>query len=269
MSKGVLVDITKCIGCDACTVACKMWNNIDFGENARFHVQERSEVPDKNAFMLDYKNWTKIVLHKPEKNGEKVWRYVKFQCLHCIEPGCVASCFATALRRNENGAILFYPNLCVGCRYCMLACPFDVIKYEWEKTFPLIAKCHMCSTRMEQGQAPACIGVCPTNVMTFGDKDAMLALAKTTIQNDAKYVPHIYGETEAGGTAWMYISDIPFEQLGFNTDITTRPIPEYSYDFQKYTKHAMVGIGTLLTALFLYTKRRNNIAEEEAKKKNN
>lgn len=256
-SQGVLVDITKCIGCDACSVACKMWNENEF-ENTRSHVQGRET---KN---LDYKNWTNITLHRiNQEDNSEVWRYSKFQCLHCDEPACVASCFATALKKSESGAVVFYPNKCVGCRYCMLACPFDIIKYEWEKTFPIIAKCHLCHTRLAKDQAPACVGACPTGVMTVGKKYELLELAKETIANDSNYVQHIYGENEAGGTGWMYISDTPFEQLGFNTDVTTRPLPEYSYEyFQKYTTGVMIGWGTLLTALYLFNQRRSTIAKE-------
>jgi len=264
-SKAVLVDITKCIGCDACSVACKMWNDIefrdvDFNENKSFHKTEREKIK------LDGYNWTSISLHKVEKEDKTVWRYAKHQCLHCDMPACAAACFATALKKDPNGPVIFYPNLCVGCRYCFLACPFDKIKYEWDKSFPFIAKCHMCPTRIAEGQAPACVSVCPTNVMTFGDKDEMLALARKTIESDDKYVKHIYGEKEAGGTSWLYISDVPFEELGFNTEVKDRPMPEYSYDFQKYAKYAVVGWGTMLTAFYLYTKRRNEVAKEEKNK---
>lgn len=258
-SKAILVDITKCIGCDACTVACKMWNDIEFKEIRRFHAEDREKIK------LDAYHWTSISLHKVEKDGKIVWRYAKHQCLHCDIPACAVACFATALKKYPNGPVVFYPNLCVGCRYCMLACPFDKVKYEWYEPFPWIAKCHMCPTRIAEGQAPACVSVCPTNVMTLGDKDEILALARKTIESDDKYVKHIYGEKEVGGTAWLYISDVPFEKLGFRTDVTTKPMTYYSYGFQKYTKHAMVGWGMLLTALYLYTKRREKIAKEEKK----
>lgn len=257
MSKGVLVDLTKCVGCGSCTVACKLWNDLKFDD-------QNSPAVGMNPTLNDI-NWTTVSFNEVEKDGQPVWRFVKKQCLHCETPACASACFAKAFQKTEAGPVIYYPHLCVGCRYCMLACPFDIPKYEWDKSFPLVTKCQMCSTKVDKGEAPACVSVCPTDVMTFGERDELLAKAKEIIQKDSRYVQHIFGEKEVGGTAWIYISDIPFEQLGFRTDVTHRPLQEYSHDFLKYTPYVAVTWGALLTGLYVYTKRRKEIADEEKK----
>ncbi|MTI81801.1 MAG: 4Fe-4S dicluster domain-containing protein, partial [Firmicutes bacterium] len=191
MSKGVLVDLTKCVGCGSCTVACKLYNDNEF--------EKKSPAVGLDPKLTD-ENWTVVSTKQLEIDNEPTWRFVKQQCLHCEEPACVSACFARALQKTEEGPVIYYPHLCVGCRYCMIACPFDIPKYEWEKAFPLITKCQMCSGKVFNGEAPACVSVCPTDVMTFGDREEMLALAKKTVESDGNYVKHIYGEKEAGGT---------------------------------------------------------------------
>lgn len=251
--KGVLIDLTKCIGCGSCTLACKMWNHLKFDEK---FTDQGSEAK------LSDKNWTVVKSVTAETNNQPVHRFVKSQCMHCQYPACESACFAKAFQRTDKGQVIYYPHLCVGCRYCMLACPFDIPKFEWDKTLPLVTKCQMCSDRIENGEAPACVGVCPTNVITYGDRNELLDQARKTINSNDNYTKHIYGEHEAGGTNWLYISDIPFNQLGFRTEVTTRPIPEYSYEFLKYTSPAIFAWGGLLTAMHIYTKRRNEIAKK-------
>jgi formate dehydrogenase iron-sulfur subunit len=238
--KGVLVDITKCIGCGSCTVACKMYNKNKF-------ISDRVPAGGEHAKLAD-ENWTvirKVRLDSEKKThlpalpladssvavnpsacnrdkGKEVWRFVKEQCLHCDEPACAESCFAKALQKTETGAVVYYPNNCVGCRYCMLACPFHIPKFEWSKPLPAITKCMFCYSKISEGEMPACVSVCPTDVMKFGEKETLLQEAKSILAKNPNYVQHIYGEQEAGGTSWIYISDVPFEELGF------RKVPLYS-----------------------------------------
>lgn len=248
MAKGVLVDLTKCIGCESCTVACNLWNGLGFDE----------EKPNMNfQRKLNDKNWTVVNSHEiSDEQQQPVWRFVKQQCFHCQEPACVSACFSKALQKTEAGAVVYYPHLCVGCRYCMVACPFDIPKYEWDKSFPLVTKCQMCSTRMAEGEAPACVAVCPTGVMEFGERDVLLAKAKDLIARDKRYVNAVYGEQEVGGTAWLYISDVPFGKLGFKTDLGTTPLPTYSNSFLKNVPGAAFIWGIIVTGMYYYTKRR-------------
>ncbi|SHK22619.1 4Fe-4S dicluster domain-containing protein [Desulforamulus aeronauticus] len=257
MSKGVLVDLTKCVGCGSCTVACKLYNGNAWDETT-------PTLGDKAK--LTGKNWT-VVHHKEVKdsNGQPVWRFVKQQCLHCKEPACVSACFAKAFQKTEAGPVIYYPHLCVGCRYCMVACPFNVPKYEWEKAFPLVTKCMMCSDKVEKGEAPACVSVCPADVFKFGEREELLKEAKAIIAKDAKYVKHIYGEEEVGGTDWIYISDVPFDQLGFKTNVTKRSLPSYTASFMHATPFVGITWGVILTGLYHYTKRRNQVSKENNK----
>lgn len=256
MSKGVLVDITKCIGCGSCTVACKLWNELKFDRENPGHGEE--------AILTDH-NWTTVNYKKINKDGDQVWRFAKEQCLHCEEPACQSVCFSKAFEKTPEGAVVYKPNLCVGCRYCMIACPFEIPKYQWDKVLPSVTKCQMCHTRLSNGEAPACSSVCPTSVMTFGDREEILALAKDKISKEGKYVNHIYGEKEAGGTSWLYISDVPFDELGFPLNVPKSSLPHYTHEFLKWTPHMFIGGGALFTALSFYTKRRNKISEGKKK----
>ena len=268
-AKGVLIDLTKCMGCASCVVACKMYNNNKWVENRKNIVGTDRSAPatGENALLAD-ENWTVVQKHRvPRADGGESWRYVKKQCLHCKDPACASSCFATAFKQTELGPVGYHPNLCVGCRYCMLACPFSVPKFEWDNPLPMLTKCSMCPDRIENGDAPACVVVCPTDVMQFGRYDDMLAEAKRRLASDGRYVQHIYGEKEVGGTLWMYISDKPFESLGFKMHVPERSIPSYTSKFMKGTPIFGAIWFAVLTCLYLFTKRRADVKKEAEKSK--
>lgn len=252
MAKAVLVDIPKCIGCGSCTVACKLWNKLEF--------DDKNPAVGPNSQLTDT-NWTSVKLNKVncKDSQQPLWRFVKQQCFHCLEPACASSCFSKALQKTKEGPVIYYPDLCVGCRYCMIACPFSIPKYEWQRSFPLVSKCQMCATKTALGEAPACVSVCPTMALKYDDRSILLNYAKQLINNNSSYINEIYGENEVGGTSWLYISDIPFEQLGFKTDVGTKALPSYTHQFLKYTPAIAIGWGAILTTLSIYTKRRNKI----------
>jgi len=278
-AKGVLVDLTKCIGCGSCVVACKMYNKNEW-------ITDRTPTSGENAKLAD-ENWTVVQKCRLDKetgkkissgvdgvnvparsDGSEVWRFVKKQCFHCKEPACVSSCFATAFRQTESGPVVYHPNLCVGCRYCMLACPFSIPKFEWSKAIPVLTKCTMCSKRVANGDAPACVTVCPTDVMTFGNHKDLLAEAKRMLGSDHRYVQHIYGEEEAGGTLWIYITDKPFEELGFKTNVPKRSIPSTTSNYMKATPIVGAVWFVVLSALYFITGRRaalKKLKEQAAK----
>lgn len=255
--KGVLVDITRCVNCESCVVACRLYNGLEEGKNGAKETQAEKDKLVSNR-------WTVVQKVKVEKNGNAVRRYVKQQCLHCLEPACASAFFSKALQKTPEGPVVYNEKLCVGCRYCFIACPFEIPTYEWDKSFPRVQKCQMCLARVADNQMPACASVCPTSAITFGKREDLLKEAKSRIAaNPALYVDHIYGEKEAGGTSWLYLSDVPFEQLGFNTKVTHRPIPDYTWQVLKWTPYIFVGWGALLTGMYMYTKRRAEVHAEE------
>jgi len=251
-AKGVLVDIPKCIGCESCSMACRAHNKLEWKpEDQAKTAEERAQDPSKG---LKSGTWTSINLYKSEVSGSVENRFVKTQCLHCIEPACAGACFVNALRKTPEGPVVYNQGLCVGCRYCMLACPFDIIKYEWEKSIPGISKCQMCSDRLESGDSPACVSVCPTGAITFGKRSELLAEAKRRISENeggVTYIKRVFGEEEAGGTSWMYISDVPFEDMRFRKDVPMSSIPSRTETYMTATPIVGVSWAAILTGIYV------------------
>ncbi|ACX51448.1 4Fe-4S ferredoxin iron-sulfur binding domain protein [Ammonifex degensii KC4] len=216
MPKAVLVDLTKCIGCRSCMVACKQWNDLP-AERQGF-VNDWATPRDTTA-----ETWTVVKYYIKDKDGRVVWRFIKRQCMHCVDPACVKACFSGALRKTPEGPVIQDPSRCIACLYCFNACPFHVPRYRTGGKGPVIMqKCRFCFDpggtydRVGQGQAPACVRACPGGALKFGERDALLKEAKDRIaQNPGRYVNQVYGESEFGGTSWLYLSDVPFEELGF------------------------------------------------------
>lgn len=221
---GMLTDTTKCIGCRLCELACSDANGLAMTEMSSAAVLNTPRRPSATA-------WTVVNKYQPSR-GPAVFR--KVQCMHCDEPACVSSCLVGALKKTKEGAVIYDESVCIGCRYCMNACPFTMLSYEYDDPYrPAIKKCLMCYARIsQQGGVPACAAACPTQATIFGKRQELLALAKQRIAEGAgKYVPRVYGETEAGGTGWLYLAAAPFEELGFPPDVGTTPYPEYTRDW--------------------------------------
>jgi formate dehydrogenase beta subunit len=214
---GMLYDATLCIGCKACVVACAEANDLQ----PDVRIDGLHQAPeDLNAFTKNI-----IKLYKP--TGRSPDSFVKQQCMHCLEPACVAACPFEALWKNEkNGVVAWEPSRCIGCRYCEIACPYHIPKFEWDAFNAKIVKCEFCRPRLDKGFEPACTSVCPTHAVIFGPREDLLTKAKQRI--DA--IPHkyfedrVYGEHDAGGTQVLYLSHVPFEELGL-PNLGTQPVP--------------------------------------------
>jgi formate dehydrogenase iron-sulfur subunit len=257
-SNAVLVDLVRCMGCRACQVACKAWN-----DNPGEMTLCLGCYDNPPGFSVD--TWSLIQFNEVEYNGDLHWVFAKRQCMHCLHPACVSACPVQALHKLDNGPVVYDKEKCIGCRYCMVACPFNVPRIDFYKFLPVITKCTFCAGRQSEGLEPACVKACPTDALTFGTRDELLAEGRTRIANRPdKYVNHIYGEREAGGTSWMYLSPVPFKDLiptvekafGF-PELDSEPVPEISESVAVYgTPTALATVGAVLAGVYWITKRR-------------
>ena len=153
----------------------------------------------------------------------------------------------------------------MGCRYCMIACPFGVPKYEYAKAVPYVRKCTFCSERQAKGQPPACTEACPSGALLFGERAQLLEVARTRIyQNPDRYVPHVYGEHEAGGTSWLYISDVPFEKLALRTGMPDERYPGLVAGALGAPPFVMTLWPPLLMGLYMFSRRREEVSQDES-----
>ena len=220
----VLVDLTRCVGCRMCEAACAEANGLpepDWSDDYSYASHRPTTATQ----------WTAVNRYETSR-GEL---FVKRQCMHCLHPACAAACLTKALEKQREGPVVWTEDRCMGCRYCMVSCPFDVPRFEYDSPVPKVAKCRMCFEKLLEegdGAQPACVEGCPNEVMSFGPREEMLELARRRIYADPDaYIHRIYGEHEAGGTGWLYISPVPFEELGFRTDLGTESYPEKTRDF--------------------------------------
>ena len=257
MSKAVLVDVTRCIGCRSCQVACKQWNEIP-AQATRF--TGATNPPVRSA-----KSWTRVEFKELETDdGAPAWRYVKQQCMHCLDPACASVCPVGAMTKTPEGPVVYDVEKCFGCRYCVEACPFGVPAFQWDKTLSLVRKCQMCDDRVSAGLKPACVTACPAGALQFGEKEPLVAKAQKLIaDNPTRYVDHVYGKDEVGGTAWLYVSDVPFEKLGMKTRLRKTRLPSYTWKSMAKVPWIAVGVGALMTGLYFYTHRRNTLAQKK------
>ena len=287
-ARTTLIDIANCIGCRACQVACKQWNETD-GEAT---VLE-SDLGFQNPATLSAKTYTLIAFHEMENAaspGGVESAFVMQRCLHCLEPACVSACPTTALQRDPDGPVSYAVDECIGCRYCMLACPWDVPTTDWNNRAPKISKCTHCADRVAQpvpiafnGQGisgdehkrfsdsiavPACVKACPADALRYGTRDEMLALAhKRIADRPDKYVDHVYGEKELGGTTVLYLSKVPFEKLGFPT-YGEKPFPAFTKTALGAVPPAVIGVGALLGASYaFFRKRAQRVADAAASRR--
>jgi formate dehydrogenase iron-sulfur subunit len=285
VAKATLIDTTKCIGCRSCQVTCKQWNQLP---------AEKTSAPEaglglQNPKLLSAK--TLCVIQQHEVADDKVPGgirsvFAKRQCMHCDEPACAAACPVTAMHKTDEGPVAYDPNKCIGCRYCLWACPWGVPTAEWDKLNPKISKCDMCYSRLKQqaptatngvalspdvrqdyaskSAVPSCVKQCPAGALKFGDREALLAEARDRMKkNPGKYVDHIYGEHEAGGTGMLYMASVPFADLGF-ADVKKKSYVAPAAAALSAVPPAVIGVGAALGGITMIAKRREEVAKAEA-----
>ena len=256
-SYGVLHDTTRCIGCRQCEQGCQKVNNLPmpkkpFSDQTVFNQKRRT-----SAYA-----WTVVNKYTTE-NGKVVFR--KLQCLHCQDPACASACFAKCFQKNPDGSVTYDGTQCVGCRYCMIACPFYVPGFQYDEPFdPLVQKCTFCEPRLKEGKLPGCVQSCPMDALTFGKRSDLIKIARKRIEdNPSRYVDYIYGEHDAGGTAWMTLSGVEPTQLGLDTHLGNRPMGELTYGALGSVP-MIIGFWPLLFAgVYGITRLRNAKFQEE------
>jgi len=236
---GILVDTTRCIGCRACEIACGEVHDLMVPDVLNDGaLEKRRDTSDKQ--------W--MVVNKFETEKGDV--FVKKQCMHCYQAACATACPTEAMNQTMRGPVIWNGDKCIGCRYCMVSCPFNVPKFEYHEWNPKIQKCTMCFERLEAGQKPACVAACPTDTLMFGTRVQNLEIARHRIYSHPdKYVHQIYGEHEAGGTGYIYLSAVPFDQIGFRTDLGNTPYPEYTKEFLYAVPMVLFGVPAFLLGL--------------------
>ena len=279
MSKAMLVDTTRCTACRGCQVACKQWNDLP--------AEETTNVGSyQNPYRLSAYTWTLVQMREVEHEGRLYWTFLKRQCMHCLHPACVSACPVGAMHKLPEGPVLYNDARCIGCRYCMTACPFRIPRFEWDKAVGYIRKCHFCYDRLAEGLAPACVKTCPSGALQFGEREEMIALAEQRLKaQPEKYIQHVYGKEEGGGTSVLILSAVPFAYLGLPTlrdqavseaerplvpfeylgvpSLSKEPVTKLNDDLARYGMPGIaVGVAAILAGLQWYSRRRAQASEQ-------
>ncbi len=248
--RGMLYDSTRCVGCQSCEIACAESHGLPAPIGAPKPGELRKTDEKHNTIVNSYKT----------SKGEV---FIKTQCMHCNEPACAAACLTQAMYKTKEGPVIWRGDKCMGCRYCMVSCPFDIPKFEYHSSNPKIQKCTMCFEKIKKGGMPVCAENCPAEAIKFGTRRELLKEArKRIIENPGTYVDEIYGEQTAGGTGFLYLSPVPFKELGMKTDLQNKSYPELSKGFLYTVPSVFVLLPPILLGIYEATKK-NQLHESD------
>lgn len=243
MSKAILYDATLCIGCKQCEQACAERNGLPYDEKIAAEQ--------------------KVSAHKLTAVLSSDGAFMRKLCMNCADPTCASVCPVGAFRKTADGPVVYDSSRCIGCRYCMFACPFQVPSYQWNERQPIVKKCDMCADRVAAGKVTACTEACPTGSTKFGEYNDLVDEARQRLRdNPGKYVDKIYGLYEVGGTSTLMLSAVPFEQFGFHTP--QEPLPLLTWRVLRHVPDVVVLGSVLLGGVWWITHRREEVALAEA-----
>lgn len=246
MARAVLYDSTQCVGCRLCEEACSKRWKLPYDE--KIAAEEKTSA-HKLTTIRTY--------------GE---RFSRKMCMHCLDPACASACPVAALQKTAAGPVVYEADRCMGCRYCLVACPFQVPSYEWSARLPLVKKCDLCSDRAATNEPTRCSEACPTGASITGDRDALIAEAKKRLAGKpGDYYQRIYGIEEVGGTSVLILSAVPFEQIGYNTQVEKTALPQYTWSALSHIPD-VVAMGTVLMGgIYWISHRKEKVAAEEGR----
>jgi len=248
--QAILYDSTRCLGCRACERVCAKTHDLPEPTDELKVGVVRQTSEKQRCVINNYKT----------SKGEV---FVRKQCMHCNEPACAAACLTQAMYKTKEGPVVWRGDKCMGCRYCMVSCPFDVPKFEYHSANPKIQKCDMCYDRIKAGKIPACAEACPGDALTFGTRRELIEEARKRIcENPKDYRNQVYGEDVAGGTGYLYAASVPFNELGFNPKLQNSSYPELSKGFLYTVPSVFVLLPPLLLGIHEATKRNQSKEEE-------
>lgn len=264
---GCLVDTTLCIGCRQCEAACNTRNRLPkpdqpFTDRTVFR-QARRPTETTYTVVNEYPGSP-----SPDQS-ETRQTYAKIQCMHCLTPSCVSACIVGAMSKSSDGAVVYNPDICLGCRYCQVACPFEIPAYEFQEPLkPVVRKCQFCTDREKGvGANPACAAACPTEALVFGKRAELVTLARERLdKRPDRYINYIYGEKELGGTSWLYLAGRP------TAEIKLLPMPDTApAQLTEAIQHGIFKYGILPIAFYgllggvmWYNHRREGVENSES-----
>ena len=247
-SPAILIDTTRCNGCEACVLACKQEN--DLGPDRLRPGQQAVDGLSSTRFST--------ILRRPGR------QFVRHMCRHCLEPACVSACLVGAMQKTPEGPVVYDSDLCIGCRYCLVACPWDIPRYQWDEAVPYVRKCTLCYPRLKEGKIPACVEACPREALLYGRRTDLLAEAHSRIkEKSGVYVPHVYGENEVGGTSVLYVSDVSLDFLGWSRSPGEDSLPPLTWASLTKVPPVIVGMGALMGGIYWVIRRRMQLAAEK------
>ena len=243
---GILYDTFMCGGCQTCEFTCAELHNLP----------EPKDKPEIGVTRKTNDKRRTVVNAYKTSEGEVD---VKRQCMHCLEPACVSACLTQAMYKTKEGPVIWREDKCMGCRYCMVSCPFDMPKFEYNSPNPKIIKCDMCYDRIKEGKEPGCVEICPAGALVFGKRSELIKEArKRIVEYPEWYIDHVYGEHEAGGTGFMYNAPVPFKEMDFNTKLQKKSYPELTKGFLYSVPSIFILWPTILLGIHEATKSKKN-----------